>query len=988
MKGLNVAIRNAGDGISLAQTAEGALGAVTDSLQRIRELALQSSNATNSDSDRQALNAEAQQLIDEISRVSEQTNFNGRKLLDGTFNASVQIGTNAGETVAFGVGKVTADRLGGGVTAGVSAIGSDNGIANGDLIINGVAIGPSKSADDTASTTNRAASAIAKVAAINRSSSETGVVAQVNENRAAGTAQVGAQLTGSVTINGVQIGLGTSGVNTSADREATVSAINSRSQQTGVVAFDTGNDSSGVELTAADGRNISISFSTLTAAATGLAAAGTYEGGFTLTSNNGGAVTIVEGGDGTGNGNLSNAGLVAGTYDSSSASVSTVARTSVSGAPTNGVNGLTVSANVTFLASSAAAVTNATGNAAGFDFSPTLAAAVNTASGAPASFDFSSNNVTFTVSDGTNSATVSLTTDVSDISGLVTAVNSALGGGSPGAVAITASNSSGALRFTSTATGSAAAVTLGGLSALETGLLGGGLVNGTTNGSTTSQAASFDVSDGTTTTTVTLNTNLANIAGVVTAINTQLGTGGTAVTASNNSGALRFTSTATGSTATTTLSAVNARATSQLALANATDTGESQNNTLSVVTDGGAAVNITLTGSNQTAAQILTQIQTGLSGATTASQTAGVFEFTSASTGSSSTVALSGNFLTANGANVQAGTQVNGGISDITTLSSGDLVVNNVAITAARESDDTASDRVANSSSAAGSGIATAAAINRASAQTGVSARVNATVVTGGTSTTAATSGDSGVIYINRVATTTVTATGDLATDRGAAINAINAISGRTGVLATDNGASITLTAGDGRNLSVAIDSADSGFGAGIGLDAAQAGIAQGDITGNTTTYAALAETTYSTVTLSSARAITVAGGNNGATGVSDIGFRQGTYGGATDGQFLTEVDISSLDGAQKALKAIDNALDSVNRERANLGAIQNRLDSTISTLAINAENTSAANSRIRDADFAKESAELSRTQVLQQAVISILAQANAQPQLVLSLLR
>ena len=93
VKGLNVAIRNAGDGISLAQTAEGALGAVTDSLQRIRELALQSSNATNSDSDRQALNAEAQQLIDEISRVSEQTNFNGRKLLDGSFNASVQIGT-------------------------------------------------------------------------------------------------------------------------------------------------------------------------------------------------------------------------------------------------------------------------------------------------------------------------------------------------------------------------------------------------------------------------------------------------------------------------------------------------------------------------------------------------------------------------------------------------------------------------------------------------------------------------------------------------------------------------------------------------------------------------------------------------------------------------------------------------------------------------------------------------------------------------------
>ena len=77
-----------------------------------------------------------------------------------------------------------------------------------------------------------------------------------------------------------------------------------------------------------------------------------------------------------------------------------------------------------------------------------------------------------------------------------------------------------------------------------------------------------------------------------------------------------------------------------------------------------------------------------------------------------------------------------------------------------------------------------------------------------------------------------------------------------------------------------------------------------------------------------------------------------------------------------------------MNRERANLGAIQNRLDSTITSLAINVENLTAARSRILDADFAKETAELSRTQVLQQAGVSILAQANAQPQLALSLLQ
>ncbi|HET6472845.1 MAG TPA: flagellin, partial [Pseudomonadales bacterium] len=72
----------------------------------------------------------------------------------------------------------------------------------------------------------------------------------------------------------------------------------------------------------------------------------------------------------------------------------------------------------------------------------------------------------------------------------------------------------------------------------------------------------------------------------------------------------------------------------------------------------------------------------------------------------------------------------------------------------------------------------------------------------------------------------------------------------------------------------------------------------------------------------------------------------------------------------------------------ANLGAIQNRLDSTISTISINVENLSAANSRVMDADFASETAELSRTQILQQAGVAILAQANAQPQLVLSLLK
>ena len=106
ISGLNVATRNANDGISLAQTAEGALNEVTNNLQRIRELSVQAANATNSDSDRAALNDEVEQRINEIDRISSQTAFNGLKLLDGSFgDENFQVGANAGETIAIELGQ-------------------------------------------------------------------------------------------------------------------------------------------------------------------------------------------------------------------------------------------------------------------------------------------------------------------------------------------------------------------------------------------------------------------------------------------------------------------------------------------------------------------------------------------------------------------------------------------------------------------------------------------------------------------------------------------------------------------------------------------------------------------------------------------------------------------------------------------------------------------------------------------------------------------
>jgi len=102
ISGLNQAARNANDGISLAQTTEGALQEVTNNLQRIRELAVQSANATNSSSDRNALDQEVQQRIAEIDRIASQTSFNGRKVLDGSFGgATFQVGANVGETISL-----------------------------------------------------------------------------------------------------------------------------------------------------------------------------------------------------------------------------------------------------------------------------------------------------------------------------------------------------------------------------------------------------------------------------------------------------------------------------------------------------------------------------------------------------------------------------------------------------------------------------------------------------------------------------------------------------------------------------------------------------------------------------------------------------------------------------------------------------------------------------------------------------------------------
>ncbi|MFC3149999.1 flagellin [Litoribrevibacter euphylliae] len=687
INGNNQAIRNSADGVSLAQTAEGALDSITDSLQRIRELAVQSANGTNNAIDREALNLEAQQLIDEIENVSQTANFNGTSLLDGSFTGiTFQTGANVGNSIEVSIGEVTTSTLGVAETAGVSAMGGEitadvltgaasvnyvdnqaNALANGDLVINGVSIDASKSAADTSSTAFSASSAIAKAAAINEKSDETGVTAVALETVVQGQAlsaggNTYADDSGTLEINGVSIAISTA-ANLDADtnREAIAAAINAVSGQTGVTAINTGDDDTGITLSAADGRNIAIS--------------------------------------------------------------------------------------------------------------------------------------SFTMATATQTAQLGLGTSLD--TGVASAVESVV------------------------------------------------------TGSILLQSA--DGSD----------------------ITIEGGTG------------------------------------------NIENTGFTEG------TKSGSKAQLSST------------------------------RFADAASASPATI------------------------------DAGDLTINGISIRATTTADDTSSYSETGASFEAyisSSAIARAAAINEVSEETGVTAVAEENVVKGTQGTTVGAAG--AVFTINGVSTTAIdlsAAGGDASDRRSNTVDAINSISGQTGVVAVDAGDGIELRAADGRNITVESNQAN---GATNAFDAT--GLALPDTVAANAGVNGAGYTFTSTVRLESAGEFTL---DSETGGIEDFGFRAGTYGAEEAGTFLKDVDLSTVDGALTAITAVDNALQQVSSERANLGATQNRFNSTISNLTITSENLSASNSRIRDADYAAETAELSRTQVLIQAGISVLSQANARPQQVLSLL-
>ena len=292
IRGINQAVRNSNDGISLAQTSESALGEVTNNLQRIRELAVQSANSTNSASDRAALDQEVQQRIAEIERVASQTAFNGLKVLDGTFGVSqFQVGANAGETITVNLSQgVRTTQIGqiasqtSSTEVSTAALGGTGTIQVGSTAAR--TIGASVAGTDGGQTVG---SAYAKKVAIDSASVPGLTVAATNNVELVIADVVDSDTDGAyeLVINGQTI-LNNGDLEGSTITAAQVAdAINAQSDNTGVTAALSGTD---LRLSSVDGRDIIV----------GETSSGTSIAGG-ITAGAGGATTVngVEYRDGT-----------------------------------------------------------------------------------------------------------------------------------------------------------------------------------------------------------------------------------------------------------------------------------------------------------------------------------------------------------------------------------------------------------------------------------------------------------------------------------------------------------------------------------------------------------------------------------------------------------------------------------------------------------------------------------------------------------------
>ena len=246
VNGLNVAVKNSNDGISMAQTAEGALQQSTSLLQRMRDLALQSANGSNSDDERKALNNEVTELKKEVDRISNTTTFGGKKLLDGSFGTTTfQVGSAANEMISVKIDEMSTDSLKGKYFEGSVAAGTGTATASGKVTVSGTVNGNNFSVDVTiASGTSGADYTKAIATAVNDANVGVGAYVEsdgslkvISQQKADGTNELTA-LAVSGTVAGVTNGAYTADTTVNEDKLSAIDLTSVKGSQTAVLVID------------------------------------------------------------------------------------------------------------------------------------------------------------------------------------------------------------------------------------------------------------------------------------------------------------------------------------------------------------------------------------------------------------------------------------------------------------------------------------------------------------------------------------------------------------------------------------------------------------------------------------------------------------------------------------------------------------------------------------------------------------------------------
>ena len=867
INGLNMAIKNANDGISLTQSIEGALVEVTDMLQRLRELAVQSANDTNTGVDRSYIQDEVDLLVAEISRVSSNTRYNGQKVLDGTFaNRNVQVGTQGGEVIQFSVDNVAASNIGAyqtiaaaraPISPAANATAAANPIAATDTLVIDSAVA------SRTITPSAGESAKAIAARINDVSDETGVSAAAQTYAVLSTTST-TDVDATISINGTAIRQFTLSSTNAADA---VAKINEKSSVTGVYASV--RDDSTILLADADGDDI-------------------------VVANIGSANSLQ---------------LDSMDYSGSTASGSAVTLTAGSTSAVSGVQ----------------AVYNASAG--------TLA-------------NYSGDTV---IGDGTNSITVSHLAPPADLDALVTAIQAATGY-SDLLFEVSANSDGTSLDFTYKTAGvitTAPTFTQAGASD-EAG--GTPAIYNIAVGTLANYSGDTVISDGTNSVTIahtgaTVGAAVAEIENIqIRSVTAFAGT--TTLTDGTSSVTLDHSTTSPTDLADliSGLQGVNAAVAEVKGLTLGTVTNYDGDFVLS---DGTESITLDFSASAPASvAALVTAIQAhtnyGNLAFTVAADTAGTGLAVTASTAGSAGTTPTLTYVESSASTT----------STVSTITAGSDTYADLDFTIAIGSDGVSIDATAGTAGA-----------------TGISATLTSS--SGGT-----------------VSAATVGTAGKDAMDLATLVTQIQSDAGYSSlaftVAAGSDGSSLDLTykADGAQTTAPTLDNAT----------AADEGTASATQTGANGTVSAATAGVDPVDTVTSRVMGTLLLSSSSAFSMTQSGTDANNYF-SQAGQFASLSSVGALSlttqvGARSAIAVLDSAIEKVSSMRAELGAIENRMDHTVSNLMNLSENTAAARSRIEDADFSVESANLAKSQVLTQAGTAMLAQANAAPQLVLQLLQ